>query len=102
MLKIGHTYSFTTVKPRNSGSHCNGNLALMDNLTRPDRSPYTPYVKGFPCSGSLYNGNLAVVEKFQFHRHFWALSIMDLVNLPMVKLGAEVQRPKITKKWSRL
>ena len=51
------------VKPRNSGPHCNGNLALMDHLTRPARSPYTPYVKGFPCSGSLYNGNLALVEK---------------------------------------
>ena len=60
----------STVKPRNSGSDCNGNLALMDNLTRPGRSPYTPYVKGFPCSGSLYNGNLALVEKISIPQAF--------------------------------
>ena len=58
------------MKPRNSGSHCNGNLALMDNLTRPGRSPYTPHVKGFPCSGSLYNGNLALVEKISVPQGF--------------------------------
>ena len=42
----------------------------MDNLTRPGRSPYTPYMLKASLVVDLYNGNLALVEKISVPQAF--------------------------------
>ena len=76
------------MKSRNNESPCNGNLSVMDCLPLPGRIPYASYVKGFPCSESHYNGNLAIrKEILSFLAHI-ALCIVDFLHKPIATAGA--------------